>query len=241
MYIRRASPSASCSPQTNVTSSPGLSSAMPSTSLPMRSFGPGRSCRIATGRPARFAASRTRCAVSACSSALPWEKFSRATSMPASTMRTSTSGSREAGPMVATIFVRRMSARQDRSGQRRNDAVLLDDLAVGAQPAARAEVADHVPVHGALVRPAGLRIGAAEREVDGAADLLVEQDRADRAVDAACSCRSRSRPGGARPRRCRASRAGSRGRARRARRPRGRRGTRARSRRPRRRAGSRGS
>ena len=27
-------------------------------------------------------------------------------------------------------------------------------------------------------------IGAAEREVDGAADLLVEQDRADRAVDA---------------------------------------------------------
>jgi hypothetical protein len=29
----------------------------------MRSFGPGRSWRIATGRPARFAASRTRSAV----------------------------------------------------------------------------------------------------------------------------------------------------------------------------------
>ena len=35
-----------------------------------------------------------------------------------------------------------------------------------------------------LVRAAGLGIGAAEREVDGAADLLVEEDRADRAVDA---------------------------------------------------------
>ena len=39
--------------------------------------------------------------------AVPWLKFSRATSMPASTIRTSTSGSREAGPIVATIFVRR--------------------------------------------------------------------------------------------------------------------------------------
>jgi hypothetical protein len=48
----------------------------------------------------------------------------------------------------------------------------------------RAQVADHVPVHGRLVRAAGLRIGAADGEVDGAADLLVEQDRADRAVDA---------------------------------------------------------
>ena len=35
-----------------------------------------------------------------------------------------------------------------------------------------------------LVRPAGLGIGAAEREVDGAADLLVEQDRPRRPVDA---------------------------------------------------------
>jgi hypothetical protein len=47
--------------------------------------------------PARPAASRTRRAVSACVSASPWEKFRRATSIPASTMRTSTSGSREAG------------------------------------------------------------------------------------------------------------------------------------------------
>ena len=57
------------------------------------------------------------------------------------------------------------------------------DLAVGAQPAAAAQVADHVPVDGRLVGAAGLGIRAADREVDGAADLLVEQDRADRAVD----------------------------------------------------------
>ena len=42
-----------------------------------------------------------------CCSAVPWLKFSRATSIPASTIRTSTSGSLEAGPIVATIFVRR--------------------------------------------------------------------------------------------------------------------------------------
>ena len=58
-----------------------------------------------------------------------------------------------------------------------------DRVAVGAQPPALAQIADQVPVHDRLVRAAGLRIRLAEREVDGAADLLVEQDRADRAVD----------------------------------------------------------
>src|SRR5215218_806522 len=183
MYIRLASPSSSWLPQTNVTWSPGLSSAIPSTSLPIRSFGPGRSWRIATDLPARLAASRTRCAVSACSSALPWEKFRRATSIPASIIWTRTSGSREAGPMVATILVRRMGG-TDRSGVSDESAVALHDLAVGGQRPARPEVADHVPVDRAVVRPARLGIGAAERQVDRAADLLVEQDRPDRAVDA---------------------------------------------------------
>ena len=129
---RRVALAAVASPQTNVSASPGLNSTTPSRSLPMRSFGPGRSCRIATWRPARPAASRTRRAVSACSSALPWEKFSRATSIPASTIRASTSGSREAGPMVATIFVRRMNG-EDCSGASGEVAVPLDDLAVGRQ------------------------------------------------------------------------------------------------------------
>ena len=106
--IRCASPSKPLAPQTKVRWSPGLSSAIPSASGPIRSLGPGRSCRIATCRPARPAASRTSLAVSACSSAVPCEKFSRATSMPASIRRTSTSGSREAGPIVATILVRRI-------------------------------------------------------------------------------------------------------------------------------------
>ena len=53
--------------------SPGVSSTISSRSGPIRSLGPGRSCRIATGRPARPAASRTRRAVSACSSSVPWE------------------------------------------------------------------------------------------------------------------------------------------------------------------------
>src|SRR3954454_4001560 len=189
MNSRDASPSAPFSPpHTKVVVSPGLNSATPSRSLPMRSFGPGRSCRTATWRPARPAASRTSRAVSACSSALPWEKFSRATSIPASTMRASTSGSRDAGPMVATIFVRRSiyagTVAIFRLRPSREGAVLQERLAVGAQPAAVAQVADQVPVHHRLVRAAGLGIGAPEREVDRPADLLVVEDRPDRAVDA---------------------------------------------------------
>src|SRR5439155_15773641 len=60
---------------------------------------------------------------------------------------------------------------------------LLDDLPVGADPPAAAQVADEVPVQRALVAAARLRVRAAEGEVDGAADLLVEQDRPDGAVD----------------------------------------------------------
>ena len=77
-------------------------------SAPILSFGPGRSWRIATWRPALDAAARIRSAFSAWSSRLPCEKFSRATSTPASIIRRRVSGSCEAGPIVATIFVRRM-------------------------------------------------------------------------------------------------------------------------------------
>ena len=103
--MRRASPS-SVEPHTSVSRSPGLSSAIPSRSPPILSLGPGRSCRIATSRPARPAAARIRSAVAAFSSRVPWAKFSRATLMPASTIRASTSASSLAGPIVATIFVR---------------------------------------------------------------------------------------------------------------------------------------
>src|SRR6476469_4051486 len=62
-------------------------------------------------------------------------------------------------------------------------AVLLDDLAIGRQSPALAQVADEVPVHSGRVAPAGLRIGAPEREVHRPADLLVEEDGADRPGD----------------------------------------------------------
>src|SRR5262245_19749209 len=112
MYMSWAVPSAPFSlPQWNVTASPAFRSTTSPASGPMRSFGPGRSCSSATGRPARPAASRTHSAVSACSSWEPWLKFSRATSIPASTMRPSVSRSRDAGPIVATIFVLRSTSR----------------------------------------------------------------------------------------------------------------------------------
>ena len=51
----------------------------------------------------------------ACSSWVPCEKFSRATSIPASTSRASTSGEREAGPIVQTILVRGMERKSNGS------------------------------------------------------------------------------------------------------------------------------
>src|SRR3954454_6500481 len=183
--IRWASPSPSM-PAHSVRWSPARSSATSSRSGPMRSLGPGRSWRMATGRPARPAAERMRSTFSSCSSRLPWEKFRRATSAPASIIRASVSESRHAGPMVTTIFVRRTTteSRPSAGSARDERSVLHHGLAVGAQPAAVAQVADQIPVQRGLVRPARLGIRAPEREVDGSADLLVEQDRARGAVDA---------------------------------------------------------
>ena len=53
------------------------------------------------------AASRTSARSRACSSCVPCEKLSRAPSMPASTSAASVAGVADAGPIVATIFVRR--------------------------------------------------------------------------------------------------------------------------------------
>ena len=53
--------------------------------------------------------------------------------------------------------------------------VPLDGAAVEQQLAAAAQVADQVPVQRRDVGAAGLRVARAEREVDRAADLLVEQ------------------------------------------------------------------
>src|SRR3954471_10537192 len=86
---------------------PGSSSTLPSANLPTRIFGPCRSAMMATSRPARWAASRTRRARSMWSWAVPWLKFSRITLTPARINCSRSLGSLEAGPRVATILVAR--------------------------------------------------------------------------------------------------------------------------------------
>jgi hypothetical protein len=54
--------------------------------------------------------------------------------------------------------------------------VLLQHDVVRGQPAAAAQVADQIPVQRADVLAARLRIRPAQREVDGAADLLVGEE-----------------------------------------------------------------
>src|SRR6185503_2774610 len=80
---------------------------LPSLNLPTRIFGPCRSHRMATVRPTLEAISLISAARLRWSSAVPCEKLRRTTSTPASTMRSSTAGSLEDGPRVATIFVLR--------------------------------------------------------------------------------------------------------------------------------------
>ena len=62
---------------------------------------------MATSRPARSDAARTRRARSMWSAAVPWLKLSRTTLTPARIMSSSSAGSLDAGPRVATIFVAR--------------------------------------------------------------------------------------------------------------------------------------
>ncbi len=76
---------------------------------PKRTFGPHKSCRIATGRPTRAAIARTASMRRRWSEWEPWEKLIRATSRPARTKASNRSRSSTAGPSVQTILVRRMA------------------------------------------------------------------------------------------------------------------------------------
>src|SRR5579872_607331 len=80
----------------------------PSRVAPVRIFGPPRSCRIATSRRARAAASRTRLNVADWDACVPCEKLRRKTSTPAAISPSSSGSVSLAGPTVAMIFVRRM-------------------------------------------------------------------------------------------------------------------------------------
>ena len=101
-----SSPSLELSPPATTTSSPRASVTGPSSS-PMRSLGPWRSAISASGRPISASVARTARARSRCSSWVPCERLSRAPSIPAFASAASCSGDAEAGPIVATIFVRR--------------------------------------------------------------------------------------------------------------------------------------
>src|SRR5882724_443523 len=76
----------------------------PPASGPVRIFGPCRSARIAIGFWCLIDAARSVEMFFACSSCVPCEKLSRATSIPASSKRSIIRGERLAGPMVQTIF-----------------------------------------------------------------------------------------------------------------------------------------
>src|SRR4051812_40382406 len=70
------------------------------------------------------------------------------------------------------------------SGSDLPGAVLLDELAVGVQLTAGAQVFDDVPVDRARVRATRERVRVADGEMHGAVDLLVERDVLHVALDA---------------------------------------------------------
>ena len=100
-----SSPSRPLAPTTTVISVP-VARSRGSESSPTLNFGPWRSPIRASGRPARSCAPRTSAARSEWSSCVPWERLSRAASIPDSTSASSMSGEEHAGPIVATILVR---------------------------------------------------------------------------------------------------------------------------------------
>src|SRR2546422_6653424 len=85
--------------------SPVTRLARPPTKAPSLTLGPCRSWRMVIGRPHCGSASRIARITSPCSACFPWEKLSRATSMPAATSRSSARRFAVAGPIVHTILV----------------------------------------------------------------------------------------------------------------------------------------
>lgn len=63
-------------------------------------------------------------------------------------------------------------------------AVFVEQLAIDMDFAVVPHVTDHVPMHGAVVFAARLRVALANRHVNRAADFFVEQDVARELLDA---------------------------------------------------------
>ncbi|GIV00518.1 MAG: hypothetical protein KatS3mg014_2133 [Actinomycetota bacterium] len=89
---------------------PASSVTRPSRSSPRRIFGPGRSAMIAGSAPRLAAAWRAAATRAACSSGVPWDRFTRRTSAPASRSPARTAGSALAGPSVHTSLTLRLMA-----------------------------------------------------------------------------------------------------------------------------------
>ena len=113
----------------SVNGSPALSSTDSLVMLPVRSFGPARSPRMATVRPSSPASARMRATRATCSWLVPCEKLIRATSIPASIIAFRMAGSSLAGPIVHTILVRRMGFLLSRTDRPREVAHVPDDVA----------------------------------------------------------------------------------------------------------------
>ena len=88
-----------------VKGAPGNRSTDSSARSPIRILGPGRSAMMARRLPVFRAACRRLAMTRPWVSKEPWEKFKRATFMPARSICSMTSGESEAGPMVQTILV----------------------------------------------------------------------------------------------------------------------------------------
>ena len=100
------------SPSSKVIRAPVGSSTQPPGKVPTRMRGPWMSCSTATARPCSAAAAGApTAAIGRGSRGVPWEKLSRATSMPAATRRPIISREATAGPRVAMILVLRGTVR----------------------------------------------------------------------------------------------------------------------------------
>src|SRR5215510_553831 len=96
---------------------PSLSTMLPCSTSPVRIFGPARSASRPTPLRTFSEAVRSRSIDSACCWWVPWEKFSRATSIPALSNSSSLSWLKLLGPSVQTIFALRIQATQSSTAQ----------------------------------------------------------------------------------------------------------------------------
>ncbi len=94
-------------PQRSSSRSPGATWTPRSGNGAMRSFGPGRSTSTPTVRCSSALTRRTRSTSASWAAGSPWDRLTRITSAPAAMTFRRTGSSHEAGPMDATIFVRR--------------------------------------------------------------------------------------------------------------------------------------